>query len=120
MARILLVEDNDMNRDLLCRHLQRRGFDFVLACDGEQAVARAHSDMPDLILMDMNLPVKDGWTAAQEIKASAQTGNIPIIALTAYASENDRAKALQAGCNEHQVKPFRVNDLFDKLQKLLQ
>jgi len=119
MAKILLVEDNEMNRDLLSRHLERRDFDFIIACDGNQAVELAHSEKPDLILMDMNLPIKDGWIAAQEIKASTVTQNIPIIALTAYASEDDRDNALSAGCDEYQVKPFRAKALFEKIEKLL-
>lgn len=119
MAKILLVEDNEMNRDILSRHLQRRGFDVVLAADGSLAVQLAASESPDLILMDMNLPVKDGWTAVREIKASTASCNIPIIALTAYASGNDREKALEAGCDEHQVKPFRIKELFDKIEVLL-
>jgi len=119
MAKILLVEDNEMNRDILSRHLKRRGYDFVLAGDGNQAVTLAESEKPDLILMDMNLPVKDGWTAVAEMNASATTRNIPIIALTAYASETDREKALAAGCDEHQIKPFRAKDLFDKIETLL-
>ena len=119
MAKILLVEDNEMNRDILSRHLKRRGFDFVLADNGNQAVELAGSEQPDLILMDMNLPVKDGWTAVAEIKASSATSEIPVIALTAYASEQDREKALAAGCDEHQVKPFRAIDLFDKIETLL-
>jgi len=119
MAKILLVEDNEMNRDILSRHLQRRGFDFVLAGDGNQAVKLAASEKPDLILLDMNLPVKDGWTAVSEIKAAAATSQIPVIALTAYASKTDREKALAAGCDEHQVKPFRAKDLFDKIEALL-
>jgi len=119
MAKVLLVEDNEMNRDILSRHLQRRGFDFVLAGDGDQAVSLALSERPDLILMDMNLPIKDGWTAVAEIKASITTSEIPVIALTAYSSEKDREKALAAGCDEHQVKPFRAKDLFNKIEALL-
>jgi len=119
MAKILLVEDNEMNRDILSRHLKRRGFDFVLAGDGNQAVTLAESENPDLILMDMNLPVKDGWAAVAEINASTATSKIPVIALTAYTSETDRDKALAAGCDEHQVKPFRAKDLFDKIEALL-
>ncbi|NWF35772.1 response regulator [Mariprofundus sp. KV] len=119
MAKILLVEDNAMNLDILSRHLQRRGFGFVTAGDGDRAVQLAHSEQPDLILMDMNLPVKDGWSAVREIKASAATRDIPLIALTAYSSENDREKALAAGCDEYQMKPFRAKDLFDKIETLL-
>jgi len=120
MAKILLVEDNDMNRDLLSRHLERRGFDYVIACDGEVAVRLAHSEMPDLILMDMNLPVKSGSIAAREIKASALTSSIPIIALTAYASEEAIEKALLADFDAYETKPFRTQHLFDKIQTLLQ
>lgn len=119
MAKILLVEDNPLNLDILSRHLQRRGFDFVTASDGNRAVELAHSEQPDLILMDMNLPLKDGWSAAKEIKASSATRDIPLIALTAYASENDREKALAAGCDEYQMKPFRAKSLFDKIDRLL-
>jgi len=120
MAKILLVEDNEMNRDILSRHLKRRGFDYLLAGDGEQAVTLARSEKPDLILMDMNLPVKDGWSATQELKASPATRDIPIIALTAYSSDNDREKALAAGCDEHESKPFRAQLLFDKIALLMQ
>jgi len=119
MAKILLVEDNELNRDILSRHLQRRGFEFVIAGDGDRAVQLAESEQPDLILMDMNLPIKDGWSAAREIKASAATRAIPLIALTAYSSENDREKALAAGCDDYQMKPFRAKDLFDKIERLL-
>ena len=119
MSRILLVEDNDMNRDMLSRRLQRRGYEVVMALDGEQGIAMATSEHPDLILMDISLPVIDGWEAARSIKASPETQNIPIIALTAHAMPGDREKCLDAGCDDYDTKPVNFQRLLEKIQALL-
>ena len=119
MAKILLVEDNEMNRDMLSRRLKRKGFDIVMAIDGGQGVEMAHSDLPDLILMDMSLPVKDGWTATKELKADAATKHIPIIALTAHAMAGDREQALEAGCDDYDTKPIELPRLLSKIETLL-
>lgn len=119
MAKILLVEDNEANRDMLSRRLIRRGFQVVMAGDGAQGVAMAHSEAPNLILLDMSLPVLDGWAAARQIKSSAQTRSIPIIALTAHAMAGDREKALEAGCNEYETKPVEFQHLLEKIEALL-
>ncbi len=119
MAKILLVEDNEMNRDMLSRRLIRRGFDIVLAVDGEQGVHKAVSDTPDLILLDMSLPVLSGWDAAQKLKADPVTREIPIIALTAHAMDGDREKALEAGCDEYDTKPVELKRLLEKMNKFL-
>jgi two-component system cell cycle response regulator DivK len=101
MPMILLVEDNELNRDMLTRRLQRKGFAVVAAVDGEEAVAKALSEMPNLILMDMNIPLIDGWQATKRLKAMPETASIPVIALTAHAMTGDREKALEAGCDEY-------------------
>ena len=119
MARILLVEDNEMNRDMLSRRLARRGFDVVVAVDGEQGVHKALSDSPDLILLDMSLPVLSGWDAAQTLKADPATREIPIIALTAHAMDGDREKALEAGCDEYDTKPVELKRLLEKMKHFL-
>jgi len=119
MPKILLVEDNEMNLDMLSRRLKRKGFDIVIAQDGQQAVVQAHNEHPDLILMDMSLPVKDGWVATQEIKAAQETQNIPIIALTAHAMSADREKALAAGCDDYDTKPIELPRLLSKIETLL-
>ncbi len=119
MAKILLVEDNEANRDMLSRRLIRRGFQVVMAGDGAQGVAMAHSEAPNLILLDMSLPVLDGWAAARQIRSSAQTRSIPIIALTAHAMAGDREKALEAGCNEYETKPVEFQHLLEKIEALL-
>jgi CheY-like chemotaxis protein len=119
MSKILLVEDNEMNRDMLSRRLARKGFDVVIAPDGGQGVDMAHSEHPDLILMDMSLPVKDGWTATKEIKSADDTKNIPIIALTAHAMSGDREHALAAGCDDYDTKPIELPRLLDKINSLL-
>jgi len=119
MAKILLVEDNEMNRDMLSRRLKRKGFDIVMAIDGGQGVEMAHADLPDLILMDMSLPVKDGWTATKELKADAATKHIPIIALTAHAMAGDREQALEAGCDDYDTKPIELPRLLSKIETLL-
>ena len=120
MHTVLLVEDNEMNRDMLSRRLARRGFDVLLAVDGEQGVRMAKIEMPDLILMDMNLPVLDGWGATRQIKAEASTQSIPLIALTAHAMTGDRDKALEAGCDDYDTKPVELPRLLEKMDRLLQ
>ena len=119
MSKILLVEDNDMNRDMLSRRLQRRGYEVVIALDGQEGIAMAKSERPDLILMDISLPVIDGWEAAQRIKASSEIQNIPIIALTAHAMPGDREKCLDAGCDDYDTKPVNFQRLLEKMQALL-
>jgi CheY-like chemotaxis protein len=119
MAKILLVEDNEMNRDMLSRRLQKRGFDVVVALDGEQGVARARSEAPALILMDMSLPGVDGWEATRRIKAEPATRRIPVIALTAHAMAGDRDKALEAGCDDFDTKPIELGRLLAKIEALL-
>lgn len=119
MPKILLVEDNEDNRDMLSRRLLRKGYEVVSAPDGQQAVAMALSESPDLILMDMSLPVLDGWEATRKIKSDAATVAIPIIALTAHAMPSDREKALDAGCNDYDVKPIELPRLLSKIEALL-
>ncbi len=119
MAKILLVEDNKLNRDMLTRRLQRKGFSVVLAGDGEEGVAMAASESPDLILMDLSLPGVDGWEATRRIKAATETGAIPIVALTAHAMTGDREKALAAGCDDYDSKPVELERLLGKMQRLL-
>jgi CheY-like chemotaxis protein len=119
MAKILLVEDNEMNRDMLSRRLERRGYQVVLAVDGEAGVEMALSETPDLVLMDMSLPVLDGWEATRRLKASPDTRHIPVIALTAHAMSSDRAKALEAGCDEYDTKPIELSRLIEKIEALL-
>ena len=117
--KILLVEDNEMNRDMLSRRLIRRGFEVVMAVDGQLAIDMAGSEMPDLILMDISLPVVNGWDATRAIRANESTARIPIIALTANANESDRAAALAAGCNDYDTKPVDVVRLLEKINALL-
>ena len=119
MATILLVEDNEMNRDMLSRRLKRKGFEVVIAEDGEQGVEAASSSKPDLILMDMSLPVIDGWEATRRIKSSPDTASIPILALTAHAMDTDRQKALDAGCDDYDTKPIELPRLLGKINHLL-
>ncbi|MCK6452119.1 MAG: response regulator [Alphaproteobacteria bacterium] len=119
MAKILLVEDNEMNRDMLSRRLVRKGHEVVMATDGRQGVAMAGSERPDLILMDMSLPVIDGWEATRQVKAAEATRAIPVIALTAHAMAGDREKALEAGCDDYDTKPVDINRLLDKIAALL-
>ena len=120
MAKILLVEDNEMNRDMLSRRLERRGYQVVMAEDGGTGVAMAKSENPDIILMDMSLPVLDGWEATRQIKATPETKGIPIIALTAHAMAGDEEKALSAGCNDYETKPVDLAKLLAKIDALLQ
>ena len=119
MAKILLVEDNEMNRDMLSRRLQRRGYDVILAVDGGEGVALARSEAPDLVLMDMSLPVVDGWKATRCLKGAPETWAIPIIALTAHAMHGDRDTALAAGCDDYDVKPVDLDRLLGKIDALL-
>jgi two-component system cell cycle response regulator DivK len=119
MPKILLVEDNEMNRDMLTRRLEKRGYTIAIAVDGGAGVALAKSEAPDLILMDMSLPVLDGWDATKLVKADPATAKIPIIALTAHAMEGDRQKALAAGCDDFDTKPVELNRLLLKIDELL-
>ena len=117
--KVLLVEDNEMNRDMLSRRLERRGYQVVLAVDGQQGVDIARSEPPDLILMDMSLPVLDGWEATRQLKAAPETRMIPIIALTAHAMSSDRDKALAAGSDDYDTKPIELPRLLEKIEALL-
>jgi CheY-like chemotaxis protein len=119
MAKILLVEDNEMNLDMLSRRLARQGFDVVSAQDGAAGVAKATAEKPQLILMDMSLPVVDGWEATRRLKADPATRAIPVIALTAHAMAEDREKALAAGCDDYDTKPIELPRLLEKIKKLL-
>jgi CheY-like chemotaxis protein len=119
MSKILLVEDNEMNRDMLSRRLQRQGYEIVLAVDGEEGLAKARSETPALILMDMSLPGIDGWEATRRLKAEPQTQRIPVIALTAHALAEDRDKATAAGCDDFDTKPVELARLLSKIQALL-
>lgn len=118
MTTILLVEDNEDNRDMLSRRLERKGFDVSLAVDGQDGVNKAEADMPDLILMDMSLPVMDGWQATKTLKSDPATKDIPVIALTAHAMSSDREKAIEAGCDDYDTKPVDLQRLLDKIEKL--
>ena len=120
MAKILLVEDNEMNQDMLSRRLQRKGYDIVIAVDGGQGVAMAQSEAPDLILMDMSLPVLDGWEATRQLKSAPSTRAIPVIALTAHAMSGDREKAFDAGCDDYDTKPIDLTRLLGKIQAMLE
>src|SRR5262249_26060669 len=119
MPRILLVEDNEMNRDMLSRRLQRKGYEIVLALDGVQGVEMARTQSPDLILMDMSLPVLDGWEATKQLKSDEATRGIPVIALTAHAMAGDEQKALAAGCDDYDTKPVELQRLLGKIEALL-
>lgn len=119
MLKILLVEDNEMNRDMLLRRLQRRGYEVLIAVDGGQGVEIAQTEIPDLILMDMSLPVMDGWEATRQLKGLPETKHIPIIALTAHAMSGDREKCLAAGCDDYDTKPLEFSRLLGKIQTLL-
>ena len=119
MSRILLVEDNEMNRDMLSRRLTRKGYEVLTADDGARGLAAAASEKPDLILMDMSLPVVDGWEATRRLKAAKETQAIPVIALTAHAMAADLEKALQAGCADYDTKPVELPRLLGKIERLL-
>ena len=119
MPKVLVVEDNEMNRDMLSRRLQRRGYEVIVSVDGEDGVSKAQSDSPDIILMDMDLPILDGWAATRKLKASPETRSIPVIALTAHAMAGDREKAMEAGCDDYDTKPVEFSRLTEKMEKLL-
>ena len=119
MAKVLLVEDNEMNRDMLSRRLIRRGFQVVFAMDGQQGVDLARSERPDIILMDMSLPVIDGWEATRRVKADDATRSVPVIGLTAHAMSGDREKAIEAGCDDYDTKPVELDRLVGKIERLL-
>jgi CheY-like chemotaxis protein len=119
MSKILLVEDNEMNRDMLSRRLERKGFEVLIAVDGQAGVDMASTTSPDIILMDLSLPVMDGWEATRRIKADPATQGIPVIALTAHAMKEDEQKARDAGCDDYDTKPVNLNRLLDKIGNLL-
>jgi CheY-like chemotaxis protein len=119
MAKILLVEDNEMNRDMLSRRLTKKGFEVVIAVDGREGVSMASSESPDLILLDMSLPVMDGWAAARAIRGDEGTRDIPVIALTAHAMMGDREKAIEAGCDDYDTKPVKMQRLLEKIEAIL-
>ncbi|GAT33146.1 response regulator receiver domain-containing protein [Terrimicrobium sacchariphilum] len=119
MAKILLVEDNELNRDMLSRRLSRRGYEVVIAVDGEEGIAHATGSSPDVILMDMSLPKVDGWEATRQIKANDATTSIPVIALTAHAMAGDREQALAAGCDDYDTKPIELDRLLAKIEAQL-
>jgi two-component system, cell cycle response regulator DivK len=119
MPKILLIEDNEQNRDALARRLQRRGYDVIMAVDGQQGIAMAQSEFPDLILMDLNLPDVDGWEATQSIKGTPETQAIPIMAMTAHAIAGDQERALQAGCDDYHAKPVEFTRLLEQIEALL-
>ena len=120
MSKILLVEDQEMNRDMLSRRLKKRGYDVVIAVDGAEGLEKARSEAPDLILMDMSLPVIDGWDATRQLKADEATRPIPVVALTAHAMSTDREKALAAGCDAYETKPVELPRLLETMEKLLE
>jgi two-component system, cell cycle response regulator DivK len=120
MSKILLVEDNEMNRDMLSRRLTRRGYEVLIAVDGAAGVSMAMAENPDLILMDMSLPIMDGWEATRKIKANPTTKSIPTIALTAHAMAGDREKALEAGCDDYDTKPIELSRLLEKIATFLE
>jgi len=120
MTTILLVEDNEMNRDMLSRRLERKGYQVLIATDGGQGVSLTQSSNPDLVLMDMSLPVLDGWEATRQLKARPETSGIPVIALTAHAMSGDREKALEAGCDDYDTKPIELTRLLTKIEALLE
>jgi CheY-like chemotaxis protein len=120
MTKLLLVEDNEESRDGLSRHLRRKGYEILLAVDGRQGVEVARADAPDLILMDMSLPVLDGWEATRRLKAGSETRGIPVIALTAHAMAGDREKALASGCDDYDTKPIEFSRLMAKIESLLE
>ena len=117
VKRLLLVEDNELNRDMLSRRLQRRGYEVLIATDGQAALDSAEAEKPDLILMDMDLPVLSGWDATRKLRANAEIRDIPVIALTAHALPTDRERAMEAGCDSYQSKPIEFNELIDKIER---
>jgi CheY-like chemotaxis protein len=119
MAKVLLVEDNEMNRDMLSRRLTRRGFEMIFAGDGQQGLDLARSEKPDVILMDMSLPIMDGWETTRRIKADDTMRSIPVIGLTAHAMSGDREKAIEAGCDDYDTKPVEIERLLRKIERLL-
>ncbi len=119
MTRILLVEDNEMNRDMLSRRLKRKGYEVLIAVDGEQGVSMTKAQKPDLVLMDMSLPLLDGWEATRRLKADPTTQSIPIVALTAHAMAGDRDKAIEAGCDDYDTKPVELPRLLSKIKSAL-
>jgi two-component system, cell cycle response regulator DivK len=119
MPKILLVEDDEMNRDMLSRRLERKGYQVVLAMDGQNAVEMAQTEAPDLVLMDMSLPVLDGWQATRRLKADAATRHIPVIALTGHVMSSDHGKAIDAGCDDYDIKPVELLRLLGKIEALL-
>lgn len=119
MPKILLVEDNEMNRDMLSRRLMRKGYEVVIAVDGAQGISMTLSEQPDIVLMDMSLPVIDGWEATRQLKANSDTQSIPVMALTAHAMAGDREKAIAAGCDDYDTKPIELPRLLGKLESLL-
>jgi two-component system, cell cycle response regulator DivK len=119
MTKILLVEDNEMNRDMLSRRLVRKGFEVIIAVDGQEGVNMAHSESPSLILMDMSLPVMDGWEAVRTLKDNPETQSIPVLGLSAHAMTPDRDKAIKAGCDDYDTKPVDIKRLLGKIQALL-
>lgn len=120
MAKILLVEDNELNRDMLSRRLLRKGYEVLVAHDGAMGVEMTGMERPDLVLMDMSLPVLDGWEAAQRLKTNPETHSIPVIALTAHAMREDKERALAAGCDDYDTKPVEMPRLLEKMERLLQ
>jgi two-component system cell cycle response regulator DivK len=119
MTKILLVEDNEMNRDMLSRRLMRRGFQVVFALDGQQGIDLARSERPDIILMDMSLPIIDGWEATRRLKADDATRSVPVIGLTAHAMSGDRERAIEAGCDDYDTKPVDLDRLISNIERLL-
>jgi CheY-like chemotaxis protein len=119
MAKVLLVEDNDVNREMLVRRLAKRGFDMVVAIDGEDALGVAQNELPDIVLMDMSLPVLDGWETTRQLKGNAETAHIPVIALTAHAMIEDRNRCYAAGCDDYDTKPIEIDRLVSKMQVLI-
>ena len=119
MAKILIVEDNEMNRDMLSRRLKRKGYEIEVAVDGQQGVEMATASLPDIVLMDMSLPIKDGWAATKELRRNEATAGLKIIALTAHAMEGDRQKAMKAGCDDYDTKPIDLKRLLEKIEAFL-
>ena len=119
MTKILIVEDNEMNRDMLSRRLKRKGYDIEVAIDGQQGVDMATASMPDIVLMDMSLPIKDGWAATKELRRNPATASLKIIALTAHAMDGDRQKAMKAGCDDYDTKPIDLKRLLGKIKAFL-